>query len=126
MTAHRRRNLALAVAFLLVDCGPIGGEAETTARPTPPMDASPPAVDSSSGGADDSSSIDVTAPNDGPPGSEPVPTDAAHHVAPGGYFVEGATIFTEAGVPHRFHGLNRPSLEWNAAGDHFSQQDFAL
>ena len=47
-------------------------------------------------------------------------------LAPGGYYVDGNTICTADGHPHLFHGVDRPSLEWQPAGDHLSLADFQL
>lgn len=47
-------------------------------------------------------------------------------VAPGGYYVNGNTICTADGRPHLLHGVDRPSLEWNSAGEHLSAADFQL
>ena len=49
---------------------------------------------------------------------------AQAHVAPGGYYTSGSTVCTAAGEAHLFHGVDRPSLEFNPKGDHFSQNDF--
>jgi len=38
-------------------------------------------------------------------------------VAPGGYYTHGATVCDASGTAHLFHGLDRPSLEWDAAGE---------
>jgi hypothetical protein len=45
--------------------------------------------------------------------------------APGGYYVNGNTLCTPQGRPHLLHGVDRPSLEWNAQGEHLSAADFA-
>ena len=37
--------------------------------------------------------------------------------APGGYYTNGATVCTADGTPHLFHGVDRPSLEWDPAGE---------
>ncbi|MET0790018.1 MAG: glycoside hydrolase family 5 protein [Polyangiaceae bacterium] len=37
--------------------------------------------------------------------------------APGGYYTNGATVCTADGTPHLFHGLDRPSLEWDPQGE---------
>jgi endoglucanase len=47
-------------------------------------------------------------------------------VAPGGYYVNGNTVCTSDGRAHLFHGVDRPSLEWNPAGENLSRGDFAL
>src|SRR5436190_1867572 len=49
-----------------------------------------------------------------------------HKMAPGGYYTDGPTIRDGAGNAHLFHGVARPSLEWNAVGEHISASDFAL
>lgn len=47
-------------------------------------------------------------------------------VAPGGYYVNGNTICTADGRVHQFHGVNRPSLEWEPSGTNLSLSDFEL
>jgi len=47
-------------------------------------------------------------------------------VPPGGYYVNGNTVCTAAGVAHLFHGVDRPSLEWSPLGQNLSAADFAL
>jgi endoglucanase len=46
--------------------------------------------------------------------------------APGGYYTEGNRILRADGTPHHFHGVARPSLEWNPDGENLSDQDFEL
>lgn len=46
--------------------------------------------------------------------------------APGGYSVNGNTIYDEAGNKHVFHGIARPSTEWNPSGENLSKNDFAM
>ena len=48
------------------------------------------------------------------------------HAAPGGYYVVGNTVCTVDGHAHLFHGVDRPSLEWQPGGDHLSLADFQL
>jgi hypothetical protein len=38
-------------------------------------------------------------------------------VAPGGYYTNGATVCDANGSPHLFHGVDRPSLEWDSQGE---------
>jgi hypothetical protein len=53
--------------------------------------------------------------------------DAADkHIAPGGYYTNGNTICTPAGRSHLFHGVDRPSLEWQRQGDNLTAADFQL
>jgi hypothetical protein len=58
-----------------------------------------------------------------PTGCAPAPTQP---VAPGGYYVNGNTVCTADGRPHLFHGVDRPSLEWNPAGVNITGYDFQL
>jgi endoglucanase len=51
---------------------------------------------------------------------------APPRAAPGGYYVNGNTLCTAAGKPHLLHGVDRPSLEWDATGQDLSAADFAL
>ena len=53
-------------------------------------------------------------------------TASTKHVAPGGYYVVGNTVCTADGHAHLFHGVDRPSLEWQPDGDHISLSDFQL
>ena len=36
--------------------------------------------------------------------------------APGGYYTNGASVCSADGTAHLFHGVDRPSLEWNSSG----------
>ena len=38
-------------------------------------------------------------------------------VAPGGYYTNGASVCTAGGTAHLFHGVARPSLEWDPNGE---------
>jgi endoglucanase len=38
-------------------------------------------------------------------------------VAAGGYYTNGTTVCTAGGTEHLFHGVDRPSLEWDPAGE---------
>ncbi|MEI9941674.1 MAG: glycoside hydrolase family 5 protein [Pseudomonadota bacterium] len=46
-----------------------------------------------------------------------VDASISSRVAPGGYYTNGASVCTASGSPHLFHGVDRPSLEWDAAGE---------
>jgi len=52
-----------------------------------------------------------------PPRGCVVTTGSAPPVAPGGYYTNGTTVCTADGVPHLFHGVARPSLEWDSQGE---------
>jgi endoglucanase len=65
-------------------------------------------------------------PTTGPSTPTGCATGPAHPVAAGGYYVNGNTVCTSAGVAHLFHGVDRPSLEWSKAGVHLSAADFGL
>jgi endoglucanase len=47
---------------------------------------------------------------------------ASAKTAPGGYYTNGATVCTAAGAPHLFHGIDRPSMEWDANGEWNNQE----
>jgi endoglucanase len=49
--------------------------------------------------------------------------DSPPPVAPSGYYTNGTTVCSADGIPHLFHGVDRPSMEWSA-GDHISASDF--
>jgi hypothetical protein len=51
---------------------------------------------------------------------------AADASSPGGYTVEGATIYDAAHNAHLFRGVDRPSLEWDSAGIMLAQSDYML
>lgn len=52
------------------------------------------------------------------------PEGALPATAPDGYYVNGNTVCTPQGKPHLLHGVDRPSLEWAAAGQALSAADF--
>jgi endoglucanase len=58
-----------------------------------------------------------------PTGCATAPTQP---VTAGGYYVNGNTVCTAAGVAHLFHGVDRPSLEWSQVGENLSAADFGL
>ena len=43
--------------------------------------------------------------------------------APDGYYVNGNTVCTQEGKAHLFHGVDRPSLEWDPEGNQLSAAD---
>jgi endoglucanase len=52
-------------------------------------------------------------------GGSPPPT------APGGYYTNGTTVCSAAdGTAHLFHGVDRPSMEWEPTGQEISLADF--
>src|SRR3954466_15727300 len=46
-----------------------------------------------------------------------VDASVSSKIAPSGYYTNGATVCTANGSPHLFHGVDRPSLEWDSAGE---------
>src|SRR5262245_61254133 len=58
-------------------------------------------------------------------GCTPPAGKARPPTAPDGYYVNGNTICTLDGSPHLLHGVDRPSLEWDASGEQLSAADFA-
>ncbi|HLK37861.1 MAG TPA: cellulase family glycosylhydrolase [Polyangiaceae bacterium] len=97
-----RVGALVALAAVAAACGPLGADGS--------------AVPGSSNGADAGSQ------GAGPAeGTGPTSTDAA---APGGYSVRGAVVYDSSGNAHRFHGVDRPSLEWSSGGDHLAASDY--
>lgn len=45
---------------------------------------------------------------------------------PGGYHVVGNQILDASGQVHHFHGVSRPSMEWNRRGESIAEYDFQL
>jgi hypothetical protein len=81
---------------------------------------SDPAPTGSPGSQSNSSSSAVS----GPQGCT-IPAGAPAPVfAPGGYYTNGAQVCTADGKPHVFHGVDRPSFEWNPMGQGISGPDF--
>jgi len=52
------------------------------------------------------------------------PPPTAPPTAPGGFYVVGTQIFDYSGDPIVFHGVARPSLEWQSQGDNLSAVDY--
>jgi endoglucanase len=129
MRAHRIASVSVAplACVVVVACGPIGTQGTTTDGAGDDASASGNGDGSSSGagGADGASPL-TEAGGDGPSAGDAGGGASTDQAAPGGYHVVGNTIYDGKGAPHRFHGLDRPSLEWSATGDHLSQTDYAL
>jgi hypothetical protein len=113
---------ALAVRFLLLSgmaCGPIGADGSSSPLP-------------GEGGPQQEDETGTPAGTDAAPsdasggGSAADVGEGGVGAAPGGYHVTGNTIYDSAGRPHLFHGVDRPSLEWSATGDHLSLADYQL
>src|SRR6476661_6015741 len=116
------RPLACLGAFLVWGCGPIGGvvvggDSAGTEDAGAAIDAGAGATPEA-GPTADAGARDAGSAADAGGGQGPAPS------APGGYTVSGATIYTRDHVPRLFHGLDRPSLEWSAAGDQLSESDY--
>src|SRR5262245_9136236 len=99
----RKRALAFSVVLVLAT----GCDAGKVSTPPSGAHGGAPAGGSGPGGS----------PGDGAPPT-PQPT------APGGYYTSGASIYTASGARHAFHGLDRPSLEWNSSGENLSESDY--
>lgn len=69
-----------------------------------------------------------SAPTSGTGGSASSSSSSGGGGAPpnNGYYTEGNLIKKSDGTPHLFHGLARPSLEWNASGEMLSKSDYDL
>ena len=113
------RLIALGLSCIpFLACGPIGSEG----APRPPGSGG---SGGSGGGGGAGGSITVDAGEDAPP-IDPDAGRVTPPIAPGGYYVEGPRIYDASGRPHLFHGLDRPSLEWNWSGDRLSPDDYRL
>jgi hypothetical protein len=109
----------------MMGCGPIGSEGRD--RETTGVGGSGGAGGSGtsgSGGTAGGGSPDPT--NDAAPPVTPEGGAGTPPIAPGGYYVEGPKIYDAMGRPHVFHGLDRPSLEWNWSGEKLSMDDYRL
>jgi len=72
-----------------------------------------------SGGASDAGPLDPRRGSDATPHTLQgcaVDASVSSKVAPGGYYTNGASVCTASGAVHLFHGVDRPSLEWNSWG----------
>jgi len=119
---------SILLPMLLVGCGPIGSEGAPR-DPTGSGGVGVGGAGGSAGGGGGSGPGGGTPSPDGGEDAAPPDDDGGRGgppIAPGGYYVEGPTIYNAAGRPHLFHGLDRPSLEWNAAGDKLSTDDYRL
>ena len=122
------RTLATALAVALAGleassaCGPLGPIAPV-AESTTSAEAGAAGGAGAEGGtrADPPPLVDAQSP----PGTSGGGSATDQH-APGGYYVDGRTIYTVDHQPHAFHGLDRPSLEWNRTGEQLSAADYAL
>jgi len=128
MRQPRALPLASLACVVAIACGPIGTQGTSTEGDGADAGGGSGGGSSGSGGG---GGDDAAAPGEtgaggsggGDAGSGGSSTDQA---APGGYHVVGNAIIDAHGAPHRFHGLDRPSLEWSGTGDHLSQADYAL
>jgi len=48
-----------------------------------------------------------------------VDASVSSKIAPGGYYTNGASVCTASGRAHLFHGVDRPSLEWDSDGEFY-------
>lgn len=119
----------LAVAVLPLACT-VGSNEDAgfgTGAATDPGDEDQ-GVEDTTGG--DEASAEATDGNDDETGAgegdESTGAEELPPVAPDGYYVVGNTIYHESGSPHVFLGVDRPSLEWNPAGEDLSAQDYQL
>jgi hypothetical protein len=102
--------------------GEDGGQVAEEAGGTPPGSGSVTDSGSTSGQSTDGSS--GGSKDSGP---TTVSTDSGSHpIAPGGYYVEGNSIYDEAGHAHLFHGVDRTSFEWNPEGQYIDAGDYSL
>jgi endoglucanase len=121
----KHSNLAcLLLSLAIAGCGPIGSEGAP--RNLAGSGGSAGSGAAGSGGASGAGGfVSIDAGEDAPAG-DPDTGRVTPPVAPGGYYVQGSTIYHASGRPHHFHGLDRPSLEWNWSGDRLSPDDYRL
>jgi endoglucanase len=101
-TYDEMRSAVRMAPLLLAGCGPLGA--------------------SGAGGTVDAGGSSAASP---PAAEAPSPAgDGA--TAPGGYSVDGPTIYDASHKAHLFHGVDRPSLEWDSMGVNLSQTDYQL
>ena len=117
---------SLLSALVLAGCGPIGAEG----APRDPAGTGGTGAGGTGGGGAGTSGAGGTpsfdAGADGLPPGDMEGGGVRPPIAPGGYYVEGPTIYDAQGRPHLFHGLDRPSLEWAWGGDRLSPDDYRL
>jgi endoglucanase len=119
----RLQSRWLLAAMFLLGCGPIGSEGAPR-DPTGQGGAGGAGTGAGGGGTGGAPSFDA-----GDGGQPPGDIDGGRvrpPMAPGGYYVDGNTIYDAQDRPHLFHGLDRPSLEWMWSGDKLSQADYRL
>src|SRR5580698_6156002 len=114
-----RAKLRILLPVGAAACGPIGVKGVALSEPKPEQtvdaNAPPPPIMSDAALAASDASL---AASDTAAGAEP------SDVAPGGYSVEGPTVYDSAHVAHLFHGVDRPSLEWSSSGQFLSAADY--
>ena len=65
-----------------------------------------------------SSSSSDDSPSGPPKALTCTPDDGVNVVtAPGGYYTNGASVCSADGTAHLFHGVDRPSMEWDSSGE---------
>lgn len=117
------------LAAVATACGPVGssGTSYNANGGGPPGGGQADGGGGGGGGPQDASTgPDATTPSvdsGGEPESGGAGTD---QLAPGGYHVTGPTIYDSQNRPHMFHGVDRPSLEWNSNGENLSMSDYQL
>jgi hypothetical protein len=125
----RRALLSVLASSIVLGCSDPGTSdappsPSSGAPGTPPgdaVDASVAAVVDAGGAVPSSDAGAVVAPADASGALDA----AGHPMAPHGYYVEGNAIYDATGQPHRFHGVDRTSVEWNAQGQYVSPSDYA-
>jgi endoglucanase len=110
--------VAVLLSLFLAGCGPIGSEGAP--RDPPGSGGTGPG---GTGGTGGSTPIDA---GEDAPAPDPDAGRVTPPIAPGGYYVQGPTIYDAKGQPHLFHGIDRPSLEWMWSGDRLSPDDYRL
>jgi endoglucanase len=81
------------------------------------------------GGPSTGASLDgsTTPSTGGEGGATTVVTDSGSHpIAPGGYYVQGNSIYDATGKAHLFHGVDRTSFEWDPEGQYIDAGDYTI
>jgi|HubBroStandDraft_2_1064218.scaffolds.fasta_scaffold50486_2 endoglucanase len=115
-------KLAILISVGAAACGPIGAKGVALSEPTPQTSvdsgSTQAAFDAGAGLVAFDAEAGLAASDSGA-GSQ-----ASGGIVPGGYSVEGPTVYDSAHVAHLFHGVDRPSLEWSSSGQFLSAADY--
>lgn len=124
---HRGSLVGAALLVAAAALSASGCDADQTSGTNPGgggSDSTSGSSSSSSAGSGSSSSGGGASSSSG--GSSSSGSSSGGPIAPNGYSVNGNTVFDQNGNKHVFHGVARPSMEWNPKGEMISKSDFQL